>query len=353
MQYILHITQQCNMDCDYCTTPKTDDFMSRETVFKVADMALANALCQGHKTTCMSFYGGEPLLCKELIYDTMDYCRSISRGKDVRFTYRITTNGTLVDSNFIKRCKAEGLKLALSIDGTKEAHDKHRRFKGGGATFDEVQCIGKTILRELPNTTAMLTFSEDTVPMLYDSINFLYDFGFKKVVTALNYSGVWSEAGFAALRAEYERLATWYGDKLLNNDTFALPLFDGKFINLLTPQIDEGRCIPGKLRISIATDGSIYPCTQYVGLSEYLLGNANHDHAPDKSKLEALSTEHAKELPSCEGCAISKRCDHMCGCKNIASTGFARRISPLICAHERMLVGITDRLGERVFKANA
>ncbi|MCL2281494.1 MAG: hypothetical protein FWC25_02390 [Dehalococcoidia bacterium] len=93
------------MDCGYCNTPKTNDYMSRETAFKVADMALANAIFQGNKTACMSFYGGEPLLCKDLIYDTMDYCHSISHGKSVRFTYRITTNGTLVDSVFIKRCK--------------------------------------------------------------------------------------------------------------------------------------------------------------------------------------------------------------------------------------------------------
>jgi len=337
------------MDCDYCNTPKTNDYMSRETAFKVADMALATALQQNHKTACISFYGGEPLLCKEFIYDTIDYCRHISRGENVRFTYRITTNGTLVDSDFIGRCKAEGIKLALSIDGIQEAHDKHRRFQNGSATFSEVQYVGKTILRELPETTAMLTLNEDTTPMLYDSVNFLYDFGFKKVVISLNYSGRWSETSLAALNIQYEHLATWYGNKLLNNEDFSLPLFDSKFINLLTPQLDEERCVPGKLRISISTDGSIYPCTQYVGHSEYLLGNANIDSEPDKTKLASLSTEHVKELPSCEGCAISKRCDHTCGCKNIASTGFARMISPMICTHEQMLVSITDRLGERIF----
>ena len=323
--------------------------MSRETAFKVADMALATALQQNYKTACISFYGGEPLLCKEFIYDTIDYCRHISRGENVRFTYRITTNGTLADSDFIGRCKAEGIKLALSIDGIQAAHDKHRRLQNGKASFSEVQYIGKTILRELPETPAMLTLNEDTTPMLYDSVNFLHDFGFKKVVISLNYSGRWSEADLAALNVQYERLATWYGNKLLNNEDFSLPLFDSKFINLLTPKIDEERCVPGKLRVSISTDGSIYPCTQYVGHNEYLLGNANFDTEPDQTKLASLSVEHTQELPSCEGCAISKRCDHMCGCKNIASTGFARVISPMICAHEQMLISITDRLGERIF----
>lgn len=316
-------------------------------------MALANALRQGDQTTCISFYGGEPLICKELIYDTMDYCRNISRNKSVRFTYRATTNGTLVDQDFIARCMTDGLKLALSIDGTQEAHDKHRHFRGGGATFAAVQSIGKTILQELPDTTAMLTLSEDTVPLLCDSVNFLYAFGFTQVSITPNYSASWSELGFAALKSQYERLAAWYGDVLLSSKQFSLPLFDGKFINLLTPAIERGRCIPGSRQLSIATDGSIYPCIQYVGHNEYLLGDANRDSGPNKDKLAELSTEFRKELPSCEGCAVSKRCDHMCGCKNISSTGFARMISPMICAHERMLIDITDRLGERIFKTGS
>ncbi len=349
MQYILHVTQQCNMACDYCIAPKTSGFMSHETAFKVADMALAYALHHGNKITCLSFYGGEPLLCKELIYDTIDYCNHLSHESNVLFTYRATTNGTLVDDRFIERCKTAGLRLALSIDGTMDAHDKHRRFYNGGTTFEEVARIGKVILRELPDTIAMLTLNEDTMPMFYDSVIFLRAFGFKTVAIALNYTTNWSESGLMALSSQYKRLADWYSELLLNNECFALPLFDNKFINLITPEIDEGRCIPGRRQISIATNGDIYPCTQYVGYNEYFLGNTNYDIEPNKSKLASLAIEHSKELPSCEGCAINKRCDHMCGCKNLASTGFARRVSPLVCAHEKMLVGIADRLGEKIF----
>jgi len=339
------------MACNYCSAPKTIDSMSRETAFKVVDMAADHATRQSLRNVCLSFFGGEPLLRKKLVFDTIDYSSRVAHEKDVSFTYRLTTNGTMVDNHFVERCRAVGLQLALSIDGTKEAHDKHRRFRNGSPTFDAVSRAGKTILQELPDALAMLTLNEDTVPLLFDSVGFLHAFGFKQVAIALNYASSWSEAGLDDLRLQYGHLAKWYGEVLLSGGEFSLPLFDSKFINLVTPAIDEGRCVPGRRQFSVAADGSIYPCTQYVGLSTYYLGNANNGAGPDQLKLAELAAEHLGEIPSCEGCAINQRCNHTCGCKNLASTGHARRVSPLICTHERMLVDITDRLGEVIFEA--
>ncbi|MCL2344099.1 MAG: hypothetical protein FWC62_09450 [Firmicutes bacterium] len=48
--------------------------------------------------------------------------------------------------------------------------------------------------------------------------------------------------------------------------------------------------------------------------------------------------------------APSARCNHYCACLNRQATGSIDRISPMLCAHERIVLPIADRLAERLYK---
>ena len=41
----------------------------------------------------------------------------------------MTTNGTLLDEEFLKFCKENNIGITLSVDGIKKAHDMNRIFK--------------------------------------------------------------------------------------------------------------------------------------------------------------------------------------------------------------------------------
>ncbi len=45
-----------------------------------------------------------------------------------------------------------------------------------------------------------------------------------------------------------------------------------------------------------------------------------------------------------------KRCNHFCGCLNKQATGSIDLVSPVLCAHERLLLPIADKLAARLFK---
>jgi len=49
------------------------------------------------------------------------------------------------------------------------------------------------------------------------------------------------------------------------------------------------------------------------------------------------------------GC-IRARCNHYCACLNRQATGSIDKISPMLCAHERIVLPIADRLAERLYK---
>ena len=351
MQYILHVTNKCNFSCDYCDVPKNDSAMDKSTAFKVVDFALENALKIGHKAVCMSFYGGEPLLCKDLIYNVIDYCKDISKNTNVNFSFKLTTNGWFIDEPFLKYAKTSPIDVALSIDGIEKAHDMHRLTTDNKPTFKRVYEIAKALIAQLPDSSAMLTVNPNSVEFLLESIKFLFDNGFKIIVTTPNFSTDWTEEDLDNLKNQYEGLAAWYGEVLLEGKELHLPIFDNKIINWLTPEIMSDKCIPGKYRVSVDVEGNIYPCIQYVYNKKYEIGNFNRlSQAPiDDTKLKFIVAESEKGMAECDNCALNSRCDNKCGCKNLALTGSLKKVSPLVCAHEQILIPIADALGNRIF----
>ena len=62
MNLTLHLTDNCNMNCIYCTRDKASCDMSEETLINACNLAFSKG-----KSAGFSFFGGEPMLKKELI----------------------------------------------------------------------------------------------------------------------------------------------------------------------------------------------------------------------------------------------------------------------------------------------
>ena len=346
MQYILHITKNCNFDCNYCYQEKSNDFMSKDIAIKIADFALEDALKKNKKSADISFYGGEPLLCKDLIFSVVAHCKEISKNTNVIFGYKMTTNGWYLDENFINFAVENNFDIALSIDGIKEVHDKHRLTSDREKTFERILEAAKLLLDKLPKSSAMMTINPDTDLYLFDSIVFLNKIGFNTIITTPNFQGQWKN--FNVLKEEYVKTADWYSQKLINGDDIKLPLFDNKLISNVTDIVQKNKCVPTKYRMSIDTDGSIYPCIQYVHFKDYKYGEVLKNIMFNNKKMDEIVKEY--NIENCNGCALNDRCDNNCGCKNLSLTGNAKFVSPIVCEHERMLIPVADYLGGLIFE---
>ena len=84
------------------------------------------------------FHGGEPLVfgTKHLI-NTIDTINS-EIGDHACMHYSLQTNGTLLNDDFVNECCKRGVGISLSIDGMKSIHDKHRKYKEGSGSHDDV-----------------------------------------------------------------------------------------------------------------------------------------------------------------------------------------------------------------------
>jgi radical SAM protein with 4Fe4S-binding SPASM domain len=116
---VFDVTSRCNLRCIHCYSSEQQGELSTTDVFHVLDK-LSNA-----RVGTVDFGGGEPLVRTD-IFDVLSY------SKQLGFYTSISTNGTLLDENCVKRLKTLGLDhVCISLDGAKpETHDHIRDKKG-------------------------------------------------------------------------------------------------------------------------------------------------------------------------------------------------------------------------------
>lgn len=133
MHLTLHLTRNCNLRCDYCyAEPGTSEIMPLETDQKAMRLGLKRNM-----VSCgVVFFGGEPLLAKDRIFELVEFGRYIHKNKKGMFHFKITTNSLLLDEAFLEFVCRQEMLVAMSFDGIKQANDMHRKTADGRSTFD-------------------------------------------------------------------------------------------------------------------------------------------------------------------------------------------------------------------------
>jgi len=316
--------------------------MTAETACRVADMAAQDG---GHHG--IVFFGGEPLLCRDVIEETVAYAESIQKTGKCFFHYKITTNGLLLDDDFLSYACRHNMFIALSHDGL--GNDSTRVDERGRGYTEKLEVTAKRLLSCKPYAPVLMTVTPETLPQYADSVRYLYGLGFRYIICSMDYSAAWQEQDLMVLKRQYRRLASFYREITLREEKFYLSPFEVKISSHIHSRNARAeRCELGKKQISIAPDGKIYPCVQLVGDPMFCIGDIQN--GIDEQKREALYQLNEREKEECTGCVIRERCNHYCACLNKAATGDIRKISPFLCAHERILLPIADGLAERLYR---
>ena len=342
MHYTLHLTNNCNMACKYCYVDRKNiSVMDFDTAKKAVDMAAASA----KESVGIVFFGGEPLLHKQLIYDVVEYCKWKGKNSDISFHFKVTTNGLLLDETFMDFSAANNLFIALSHDGIRKAHDKNRIDMHDCGTFEKLSEKIRLLLSRHPYAPVLMTVNPNTAGHYAESVEYLYEQGFRYIICSINYAGKWNEHGMEALKRQYRKLSNFYMAKTLKEEKFYLSPFE---VKISKETYCTERCELGNKQISVAPDGGLFPCVQFVGDEQYCIGNV--DTGIDEKKRRTIFEANEKEKESCGTCAIRKRCNHFCGCLNKQATGSIEKVSPVLCMHEKILLPIADRLAEKLYK---
>jgi uncharacterized protein len=136
-EFILKIHSRCDLSCRYCYVYEMADTswrsqpkkMSRATVDQIAARISEHARSNSLDVLQVILHGGEPLLAgAELI----EYVVQKVRGStSARVDFDIQTNGVLLNTNYLKLFDFLDVHVSVSLDGDKDAHDRHRRRANG------------------------------------------------------------------------------------------------------------------------------------------------------------------------------------------------------------------------------
>lgn len=346
MHVTLHLTTGCNLNCRYCySPPKGHNDMSEDTAFKTIDFIAENYPLN----TGIIFFGGEPLMKKELIKNTIAY----SKTKSGYFHYKVTTNGILLDTDFLEYANKEGLQVSISIDGNEKAHNTFRKYPNGNGTFDVLNEKIDMLLHFQPYAKVLMTVSPETLIHYADSVEYLLARGFKYLIVSLDFSSKnWNDQYLKELKRQYERISKIYETHILNEKKFYFSPFEMKLASHIRQNNFECyQCHFAKKQLSVAFDGQIYPCVQFVkdGVSnkEYAIGSVEEGIKTDLQNR--LYNESKTQAQTCSDCDYNSRCNNKCSCLSWQLTGTINQISPVVCESERILIPIVDKLGERLF----
>lgn len=348
MHLTLHLTRACDLRCDYCYAPPRRDAGMTLDVGRAA-LKLGARL---HSGSCgIIFFGGEPLLHKELIKRLVGAARVMSERDEGQFHFKLTTNGRRLDEEFLEFTLENDVLVAMSFDGVAAAHDRHRRLPDGSGTFDELLPKLRLLLSARPYASILMVVNPDTVGYLAESVEFLVNEGVRYLVLSLNYAGPWTEETLDVLQQQYEQLGRLYIEWSRQDRKFYLSPLDVKLAShILGEDARCHRCELGTRQLSIDPEGYVYPCVQFTRAgpdSRWCLGHVSSGVSlPRREQLRAMSEA---EREPCRSCAIQHRCQHTCGCLNWQSTGHVTRVSPVLCRSEQMLVSVADQVGAQLY----
>ncbi|MFH1024394.1 MAG: radical SAM protein [Planctomycetota bacterium] len=349
MHLTLHLTRACNMRCSYCYAPPRADSGMTEEVGRKA-LELGSRL---HNGSCgIIFFGGEPLLKRDLVYRLVEIGREMERRQAGRFHFKITTNGVLLDEEFLEFSLRNDILVAMSFDGVPEAHDAHRRLADGRPTFDALLPKLRRLLAARPYASVLLVVNPDTARHLAASVAFLVNEGCRYLIISLNHAATWAEGNFDALRQEYDKLADLYIRWTREERKFYLSPFEVKLSSHINcHNYRKERCELAARQISVDPDGFLYPCVQFTregSASPWCIGNVND--GVDEAARARIRGESEAEKEVCRTCALKERCNNSCGCLNWQTTGSVNRVSPVLCRNEQILMPIADRVGKILYR---
>jgi uncharacterized protein len=203
MHLTLHVTNHCSLRCSYCYAPARDaPSMSEETG--------RQALHLGARLTSGScgivFFGGEPLLEKNLIYRLVDYGRWMEQKGQGLFHFKFVTNGLALDEEFLGFSRRQQLLIAMSFDGVRAAHDRHRRFPNGQGSFEVLKPRLERLLEAQPYASVLAVVNPDTASFLCESVESLLDMHCRYLIVSLNYAADWREGDLRILKRQLIRI---------------------------------------------------------------------------------------------------------------------------------------------------
>lgn len=142
LYYVIQPTADCQFSCNYCGQKHVNKSLSEKNIDLLINRIKDQLIQSGKKSLVIAWFGGEPLLA-------MDKMRIINRrikeeieqGMGCKYSSKIVTNGVLFTKSIYEELVNDFNLLhsgEITLDGTKEFHDKRRVGERQPESFDVI-----------------------------------------------------------------------------------------------------------------------------------------------------------------------------------------------------------------------
>ena len=167
-EFVLKVHSRCNLACGHCYMYEAVDqswrdqprVMSSETVAAVGRNIADYTKKNGFDSVQLILHGGEPLLLgptrfAEVVTQLQEAIEPVATAE-----FGMQTNGIRLTEEWLHLLTRHQVHTGISLDGGREANDRHRRYRRGASSYDQT-VRGVRLLAKYPEIYAGLLCTVD------------------------------------------------------------------------------------------------------------------------------------------------------------------------------------------------
>ncbi len=344
----LHIAHDCNLACQYCFAEEGEyhgkrALMSFEVGAKALDFVVANS--GNRRNLEVDFFGGEPLMNFDVVRKLVAYGHELEKSHDKHFRFTLTTNGVLLNQEIMDFCNQEMDNVVLSLDGRKSVHDRMRPFRRGKGSYDLIVPKFQEFVKQRKALGKQYyirgTFTHYNLDFASDVLHFA-DLGFDQlsmepVVAPADAPYAIREEDLPIIKEQYDILAK----EMIRREK------EGRGFTFFHFMIDltGGPCVYKRLSgcgsgteyLAVTPWGDLYPCHQFVGNEDFLLGNVD-EGVKRTDIVGTFKTCNVYSREECSKCFARYYCSGGCAANSYNFHGRIDDVYEIGCELERKRV---------------
>jgi len=351
-QMNLILTNACNLSCSYCYEQHNKDFgrFTNESLLS-AYRFLVNA--NGRQKKVFNFFGGEPLIHKDIILDFVrkneEELRKNSRG-DYNTVVGMVTNGLLFTKELIDEFLSYDFTYMLVSLDTDRVDVDHRGIKQDEMTklLDYLEYMPSEV-KEEKRIIIRCTLARNNAPYFIDFVDNLYSRGIRRLVVhplVLDSSSgfiLWTDEEWSNLHRDILAVLDKYEDVTIH-------FSEG------VGQKGEENCMIGADMIAIDASGDFSGCYFFTNqkasaAGETILGNVFNDkiYIDRYKKFQIEYAKMFKEEEQCQACDLKNAC-YQCPAGNLDTGSRMFRPDDMCQKIVKLYLDLQEDVAKKQFK---
>ncbi|ADN37284.1 Radical SAM domain protein [Methanolacinia petrolearia DSM 11571] len=321
-EFCICLTERCNLACSYCGSGERGRGRSfeNETIDRAISFIKEETSASRRKNLNIRVFGGEPLLEYNILIKLLSELKEWAVSRGTGFYAALITNGTMLSGEKIGELSPFVSVVQLTLEGSREYHDKIRKNIDGSGTYDTIAGAVKDCIEAGIKVLLRIHVSKENSEGLDDLFFDLKERDFGTNEVGLSVSPLLFGSSICRFHPFQCSIGNDHGAPLYEAWRLAMKHGLNPLLKPMSNHIMPGCPFKNFYSAIIDPSGGIHRCLKQAGreteCNESLCGNIFDDpsSAGDvEKKDEPLKREF--NLPACESCSYLPLCDG--GCQGI------------------------------------